>query len=59
MSGLHLRYRGPLNNGVILARYVLNTTPAGAEVNKTSVEVENSIRLQFYPDFKFKNFAHT
>jgi len=50
---------GPLNNDLILARYALDTTPAGAEVNKTSVEVQSSIRLQVYPDFKFKHFAHT
>ena len=33
---------GPLNNDVILARHALDTTRAGAEVNKTSVEVESS-----------------
>ena len=30
----------PLNNDVILARNGLDTTPAGTEVNKTSLEVE-------------------
>ena len=33
---------GPLNNDVILARHAPDTTRAGAEVNKTSVEVESS-----------------
>ena len=31
----------PLNNNGVLARYTLDTTPAGAEVHKTSVEVES------------------
>ena len=31
----------PLNNNAVLARYTLDTTPAGAEVHKTSVEVES------------------
>ena len=31
----------PLNNNAVLARYMLDTTPAGAEVHKTSVEVES------------------
>ena len=31
----------PLNNNAVLARYALDTTPAGAEVHKTSVEVES------------------
>ena len=50
----------PLNNDVISARFALDTTPAGAEVNKTSVEVESFflisffISFRFYPDFKFK-----
>lgn len=33
---------GPLNNDVILARHALDTTRAGAEVNKTSDKVESS-----------------
>ena len=33
---------GPLSNDIILARYAMGTTSAGAEVNKTSVEVESS-----------------
>ena len=31
----------PLNNNAVLARYTLDTTPADAEVHKTSVEVES------------------
>ena len=31
----------PLNNNAVLARYALDTTPSGAEVHKTSVEVES------------------
>ena len=50
---------GPLNNDLISAHYALDTTPAGAEVNKTSAEVQSSIRLQVYPDLKFKKFGHT
>ena len=33
---------GPLSNDIILASYAMGTTSAGAEVNKTSVEVESS-----------------
>ena len=32
----------PLSNDIILARYAMGTPSAGAEVNKTSVEVESS-----------------
>ena len=31
----------PLNNNAVLARYALDTTPSGAEVHQTSVEVES------------------
>lgn len=33
---------GPLSNDIILTRYAMGTTSAGAEVNKTSVEIESS-----------------
>ena len=33
---------GPLSNDIILARYAMGTTSAGAEVNKPSVEVASS-----------------
>ena len=33
---------GPLKNDLILARYALDTTLAGAKVSKTSVEVKSS-----------------
>ena len=49
---------GPLSNDIILARYAMVTTSAGAEVNKTSVEVESSYQFSILSGFKFTGQMH-